>query len=66
MLLLLIADFFLKISFSKHSFRNTNISVSNSLDPDQDRHVRPDLGPNCLQSLSGDDKSTSSEAFKSK
>ena len=27
--------------------------MSNSLDPDQDRHaVGPDLGPNCLQRLS--------------
>ena len=32
--------------------------VSNSLNPDQDRHsVGPDLGPNCLQRLSADDKS---------
>ena len=32
--------------------------VSNSLDPDQAHHfVRPDLGPNCLQRLSADDKS---------
>ena len=30
--------------------------MSNSLDPDQDRHVGPDLGPNCLQRLSEDDK----------
>ena len=29
--------------------------MSNSLDPDQDRH--PDLGPNCLQRLSADNKS---------
>ena len=37
------------IVFSKISFRNT-IRVSNSWDPDQDRHfVGPDLGPNCLQ-----------------
>ena len=29
--------------------------VSNSLDPDQDRHsVGPHLGPNCLQRLSAD------------
>ena len=28
--------------------------MSNKLDPDQDRHsVGPDLGPNCLQRLSG-------------
>ena len=31
--------------------------MSNSLDPDQARHfVGPDLGPNCLQRLSTDDK----------
>ena len=29
--------------------------MSNSLDPNQARHnVGPDLGPNCLQRLSGD------------
>ena len=43
--------------FSKNSFRNT-LRVSNSLDPDQDRHpVGPDLGPICLQRLSADDTS---------
>ena len=43
MLLLLSADFFSKLTFSKNSFRNT-IRVSNSRDPDQDRHsVCPDL-----------------------
>ena len=48
-LLLSSADFFQKLTFSKKSFRNT-IKVSNSLDPDQDRHfVGPDMGPNCLQ-----------------
>ena len=32
--------------------------MSNSLDPDQDKHsVGPDLDPNCLQRLSADDKS---------
>ena len=32
--------------------------MSNSLDPDQARHfVGPDLGPNCLQRLSADNKS---------
>ena len=40
----------------KKSFRNT-IRVTNGLDPDQDRpYVGPDLGPNCLQSLSAEDK----------
>ena len=38
-------------------FFNT-IPVSNSLDPAQARHfVGPDLGPNCLQRLSADNKS---------
>ena len=32
-----------------------NIPMSNSLNPDQAQHfVGPDLGPNCLQSLSAD------------
>ena len=57
MLLLLSADFFFNINFSKNSVRNT-IIVSNGLEPDQDRqNVGPDLGPNCLQRLSADDKS---------
>ena len=31
--------------------------MSNSLDPDQERHsLVPDLSPNCLQRLSADDK----------
>ena len=34
------------------------IRVSSSLDPDQDgQNVCPDLGSNCLQRLSADDKS---------
>ena len=33
------------------------LSVTSSLDPDLARHsVRPDLGPNCFQRLSKDDK----------
>ena len=37
-------------------FQNT-IRISNGLDTDQDQHsVGPDLGPNCLQRLSVDDK----------
>ena len=57
MLLLLSDDFFSKLTFSNISFRNT-IRVSNSLDPDQDRHsVGPDLGANCFQRLSADNKS---------
>ena len=54
---LLCADFFSKSFFSKKSFRNT-FRVSNILDSDQARrHVRPNLGPNCLQSLSVDNTS---------
>ena len=45
---------FFKSTFSKNSF----ITVSNSLDPNQAQHfVGPDLGPNCLQRLSQDDNS---------
>ena len=44
------------MSFFKKKIRNT-IRVSNSFNLDQDQHsVSPDLGPNCLQSLSADDK----------
>ena len=40
-----------------NSSRNT-FRVSNGLDPDQDRlSVGPYLGPNCLQSLSADNRS---------
>ena len=36
--------------------------MSNSLDPDQDRqNVGPDLGPNCLQRLSADEKVAASK-----
>ena len=46
------ADFFSKLTFSK------NVYDTNSSGPDQDRFsVDPDLGPNCLQRLSADDKS---------
>ena len=45
--------FFSKLTFSNNSFR-----VSNGLDPDKDQYfVSPNLGPNCLQMLSADDKS---------
>ena len=41
----------------KKSFRSTN-RVSNSLNTNQAQHfVGPDLGPNCLQRLSVDNKS---------
>ena len=47
---------FLNSTFSKNSFCNT-FRVSNSLDPDQDRFfVGPDLGTNCLQRFTADDK----------
>ena len=56
MLLLLSADFS-KLTF-KNDFRSKSIRVSNSLDPDQDRHfVGPDLSPNCLEWLSAGDNS---------
>ena len=46
--------FFSKLTFSENSFKN-NIRVSNSLDPDQVRHIDGrDLSPNCLQRLSVD------------
>ena len=56
MLLWSSADFFQKLTFSKNAFRNT-ISVSNALDLNQGlSSVGPDLGPNCLQRLSADNK----------
>ena len=56
MILLSSYDFF-KTNFFKKFFEHY-IRVSNSLDPDQDRHpVGPDLDPNCLHRLSADDKS---------
>ena len=56
MIFLLSADFFQNQLFRKKKIRNT-IWVSNCLDLDQARHyVGPDLGPNCLQRLSADDK----------
>ena len=49
---------FSKSTFSKNSFRDI-IRVSNSLDPDQDRHsVGPGLGPNCLERFVADDKNS--------
>ena len=47
---------FIKINFFKKSLRNI-IRVSNSLDLDLDPNsVSPDMGPNCLQRLSIEDK----------
>ena len=49
------ADPFQNQLFSKDSFSNT-IRVSTCLNQDQAQcFVWPDLGPNCLQSLSADD-----------
>ena len=58
MLLLSSVDFFSeKLTFSKISFRNT-IRVSNGLIQMRTNVcVSPDLGPNCLQKLSAEDKS---------
>ena len=56
MMLFLSSELFKNKMFSNVSSRNT-IRVSNSLAPDQDlQNVGPDLGPNCMQSLSADDK----------
>ena len=50
-------DFFFKLTFSKKIFQEYHQSVK-QFDPDQAwRCVRPDLGLNCLQRLSADDKS---------
>ena len=52
--MLVICRLFIKTNFSK----NSDISVLNGLDPDQDLHfVGPDLGPSCFQRLSADAKS---------
>ena len=54
--LLTSADFFSNSTVLKSSFMNT-IRVPKSLDPDKARHfVGPDLGANCLQRLSADNK----------
>ena len=50
---------FFKLNFFNKIFSGTLPECQNSLDPDQDIYsVGPDLGPNCLQRLSGDDKSS--------
>ena len=47
----------MKLFFKKILSDRNTIKVSNGLDPDQDRHsVSPDLGSNCVQRLSADDK----------
>ena len=56
MLLLSSADF-LQNKLCKKNLSGI-LSECQWLDPDQNRHsVGPDLGPNCLQRLSADDKS---------
>ena len=51
-----VCGFFFKINFYKKIFQEYH-RVSNNLDLDQAGHfVGPDLGPNCLQKLSADDK----------
>ena len=52
---MLLSSPFVKVYFFKKSFMNT-IRVPNSLDPDQDHSVGPDLGPNWLKLLSADSK----------
>ena len=50
--------FFFKINIFKYFFSDRNTRVSDSMDPDQARHfVGSDLGLNCLQRLSEDNKS---------
>ena len=52
------ADFPPKLSFLNHSFRNIIIRVSNSMEPDQARHIfGHDPGPNCFQRLLADNTS---------
>ena len=54
---------FFKITLFKEN--SGTLSVSKGLDPDQNRQsVCHDLGPNCLQSLSADDKCHRFEVFQ--
>ena len=63
-MLLLPSDDFFQKKIQKNSFRNT-FRVSNGSDPDQDQqNVGPDLGLNCLQRLSVDDKLLLARRFK--
>ena len=57
--MLLLIVFLLLFSNNFFSMFRHTTSVSNGLNPDQDRrYVGPDLGLNCLQSLSADDNSS--------
>ena len=58
---LLIFFFFFKFTFSKKSFRNPSECHTVWIQIRPDVFVRPDLGPNCLQRLSVDDKSSLAE-----
>ena len=52
------ADFFSSKLTSLKTFFRATIRVSNSLEPEQARHiVGPDLVPNCLQMFLADNKS---------
>ena len=62
--LVILHAFLLSAHFFKINFSNI-ILVSNSLDPDQaEWFVRPDLGPNCLQRLSYQQRTKSPQARK--
>ena len=58
---LILLAFLSSVDFFKNNFLKKSSglqSVSNCLDPDQARQFfGPDLAPDCLQSLSADDKS---------
>ena len=57
--------FFQNIFFSKKKKFTNIIRVSDSLDPDQDRHfVGHDLGLNCLQRYSADDSLSSGSVLR--
>ena len=60
-----IANDFPKSFSKKKNIFHEHYQVSNSLDPDKDRHsVSPDLGPNCLQRLSAESKSQSKQKMR--
>ena len=60
---LVICHLFSKLTFSKKNKKT--FRVANGLDTDQDQlFVRPDLGPNCLQRLSAEDKRKECKSMK--